>query len=44
MKGVHFYMKKLVLYFTVDGNTEAVAEAIAKSIDADVAKLVRVKK
>lgn len=38
------YMKKLVLYCTVDGNTQAVAEAIAEAIDADVAKLVRVKK
>ncbi len=37
-------MKKLVLYCTVDGNTQAVAEAIAEAIDADVAKLVRVKK
>lgn len=37
-------MKKLVLYFTVDGNTEAVAEAIAKKVDADIARLVRVKR
>jgi len=36
-------MKKLVLYFTVDGNTQAVAESIATAIDADTAKLVRVK-
>ena len=37
-------MKVLVLYTTLDGNTEAVAEAIAKKTDADVSKIVRVSK
>ena len=32
MKGVHFFMKILVLYNTVDGNTQAVAEAIANAL------------
>ncbi len=43
MKGVHFFMKILVLYNTVDGNTQAVAEAIANALDADLVKIVRVK-
>ena len=37
-------MKKLILYTSVDGNTDAVAHAIADKIGADVARLVRVKK
>lgn len=37
-------MKKLVLYCSIDGNTDAVAHAIAKEIDADLARLVRVKR
>ena len=37
-------MKKLVLYCSIDGNTDAVAHAIADKIDADTARLVRVKK
>lgn len=37
-------MKKLVLYCSIDGNTDAVAHAIADKIDADMARLVRVKK
>jgi len=34
-------MKILVLYTTVDGNTKAVAEAIAKNLEADVSAIVR---
>ncbi len=37
-------MKVLVLYTTIDGNTEAVANAIAEKTDADVSKIVRVSK
>ncbi len=37
-------MKKLVLYTTVDGNTEAVAMKIAEKIGADTAGLVRCSK
>ena len=37
-------MKKLVLYCSIDGNTDAVARAIAKEVDADLARLVRVKR
>ena len=37
-------MKVLVLYTTVDGNTEAVGEAIAERLGADVSKIVRVSK
>ncbi|MCR5694785.1 MAG: hypothetical protein K6G89_07440 [Clostridia bacterium] len=37
-------MKVLVLYTTIDGNTEAVAQAIAEKTDADVSKIVRVSK
>ena len=37
-------MKKLILYCSIDGNTDAVAHAIAEKIDADTARLVRVKK
>ncbi len=35
-------MKVLVLYYSLDGNTEAVANAIAERVGADSAKLVRV--
>ncbi|MBE7056203.1 MAG: flavodoxin family protein [Ruminococcaceae bacterium] len=35
-------MKVLVLYYSLDGNTEAVANAISERIGADSAKLVRV--
>lgn len=35
-------MKKLVLYYSYEGNTKAVAEAIAQTIEADIVKLVRV--
>lgn len=35
-------MKILVLYYSLDGNTEAIGEAIAKKVGADSAKLVRV--
>ena len=34
----------LILYCSIDGNTDAVAHAIAEKIDADTARLVRVKK
>lgn len=34
-------MKVLVLYTTIDGNTEAVANAIAERTGADVSKIVR---
>ena len=37
-------MKVLVLYTTVDGNTEAVSNAIAEKLDADISKIVRVSK
>ena len=37
-------MKVLVLYTTVDGNTEAVAERISEKVGADVSKIVRVTK
>ena len=37
-------MKILVLYYSLDGNTEAIGEAIAKKVGADSAKLVRVKR
>lgn len=37
-------MKKLVLYTSIDGNTDAVAHAIADRIGADTARLVRVKR
>jgi len=37
-------MKVLVLYTTIDGNTEAVGEAIANQVGADVSKIVRVSK
>ena len=37
-------MKILVLYYTLDGNTEAVGHAIAERTGADEAKLVRVKR
>lgn len=37
-------MKVLVLYTTLDGNTEAVANAIAERTEADVSKIVRVSK
>lgn len=37
-------MKVLVLYTTIDGNTEAVAERIAEKVGADVSKIVRVSK
>ena len=37
-------MKKLILYTSVDGNTDAVARAIADKVGADMARLVRVKK
>ena len=37
-------MKKLVLYTSVDGNTDAVAHAIADATGADLARLVRVKR
>lgn len=37
-------MKILVLYTTIDGNTEAVAERIAEKVGADVSKIVRVSK
>ena len=37
-------MKKLVLYTSIDGNTDAVAHAIADRIGADLARLVRVKR
>ena len=37
-------MKVLVLYTTVDGNTEAVAERISEKVGADVSKIVRVNK
>lgn len=37
-------MKVLVLYTTVDGNTEAVSNAIAEKVGADVSKIVRVSK
>lgn len=37
-------MKVLVLYTTVDGNTEAVGDAIAERLGADVSKIVRVSK
>lgn len=36
-------MKILVLYFSVDGNTEAVAKAIAEEVGGDLTKIVRVK-
>lgn len=34
-------MKVLVLYTSIDGNTEAVANAIAEKVGADVSKIVR---
>lgn len=34
-------MKVLVLYTTIDGNTEAVANKIAEKVGADVSKIVR---
>ena len=37
-------MKILVLYTTIDGNTEAVAEKIAEKVGADSSKIVRVSK
>lgn len=37
-------MKILVLYYSLDGNTEAVGEKIAEKLGADSAKLVRVKR
>ena len=37
-------MKILVLYYSLDGNTEAIGEAIAKRVGGDSAKLVRVKR
>ncbi len=37
-------MKVLVLYTTIDGNTEAVADKIAEKVGADVSKIVRVSK
>lgn len=37
-------MKKLVLYTSIDGNTDAVARAIAERTGADLARLVRVKR
>ncbi|MBQ8828216.1 MAG: hypothetical protein IJZ90_03660 [Clostridia bacterium] len=37
-------MKVLVLYNTVDGNTEAVAKRIAEQVGADISKIVRVNK
>lgn len=37
-------MKVLVLYYSLDGNTEAVGERIAKKLGADSAKIVRSKR